>query len=62
MMPSGINEAVTAMNGTITTRLKDKGFGFITDENSDNRYCHEIQFAKPAPVKKYVRADRQQNR
>ena len=26
------------MNGTITTWFKDKGFGFIKDENGDNRY------------------------
>ncbi|HIC1043801.1 TPA: cold shock domain-containing protein, partial [Escherichia coli] len=27
-----------AMNGTITKWFEDKGFGFIKDENGDNRY------------------------
>ena len=35
------------MNGTITTWFKDKGFGFIKDENGDNRYFHVIKVANP---------------
>lgn len=41
-----------AMNGTITTWFKDKGFGFIKDENSDNRYFHVIKVANPDLIKK----------
>ena len=40
------------MNGTITTWFKDKGFGFIKDENGDNRYFHVIKVAKPDLIKK----------
>ncbi|TBL99485.1 cold shock domain-containing protein [Hafnia paralvei] len=41
-----------AMNGTITTWFKDKGFGFIKDENGDNRYFHVIKVANPDLIKK----------
>lgn len=41
-----------AMNGTITTWFKDKGFGFIKDENGDNRYFHVIKVANPSLIKK----------
>jgi cold-shock DNA-binding protein family len=41
-----------AMNGTITTWFKDKGFGFIKDENGDNRYFHVIKVANPELIKK----------
>lgn len=41
-----------AMNGTITTWFKDKGFGFIKDENGDNRYFHEVKVANPDLIKK----------
>ncbi|EMS1121859.1 TPA: cold-shock protein [Klebsiella aerogenes] len=41
-----------AMNGTITTWFKDKGFGFIKDENGDNRYFHVIKVANPGLIKK----------
>ncbi|HFZ0981838.1 TPA: cold-shock protein [Klebsiella aerogenes] len=41
-----------AMNGTITTWFKDKGFGFIKDENGDNRYYHVIKVANPELIKK----------
>ena len=40
------------MNGTITTWFKDKGFGFIKDENGDNRYFHVIKVDKPDLIKK----------
>ncbi len=40
------------MNGTITTWFKDKGFGFIKDENGDNRYFHVIKVADPELIKK----------
>ncbi len=40
------------MNGTITTWFKDKGFGFIKDENGDNRYFHVIKVANPDLLKK----------
>ncbi|WP_294912559.1 cold-shock protein [Tatumella sp. UBA2305] len=40
------------MNGTITTWFKDKGFGFIKDENGDNRYFHVIKVAHPELIKK----------
>ncbi|MCS3607487.1 cold shock CspA family protein [Erwinia rhapontici] len=40
------------MNGTITTWFKDKGFGFIKDENGDNRYVHVIKIANPELIKK----------
>ncbi len=41
-----------AMNGTITTWFKEKGFGFIKDENGDNRYVHVIKIANPELIKK----------
>ncbi|HFT0586692.1 TPA: cold-shock protein [Klebsiella aerogenes] len=41
-----------AMNGTITTWFKDKGFGFIKDDNGDNRYFHVIKVANPELIKK----------
>lgn len=40
------------MNGTITTWFKDKGFGFIKDENGDNRYFHVIKVSNPDLIKK----------
>ena len=40
------------MNGRITTFFEDKGFGFITDENGDNRYFHVIKVANPEMIKK----------
>lgn len=40
------------MNGTITTWFEDKGFGFIKDENGDNRYFHVIKVANPELIKK----------
>lgn len=40
------------MNGTITTWFADKGFGFIKDENGDNRYFHVIKVANPDLIKK----------
>ncbi len=40
------------MNGTITTWFKDKGFGFIKDENGDNRYFNVIKVANPDLIKK----------
>jgi len=40
------------MNGTITTWFQDKGFGFIKDENGDNRYFHVIKVANPDLIKK----------
>ncbi len=41
-----------AMNGTITTWFEDKGFGFLKDENGDNRYFHVIKVANPELIKK----------
>nr|MBA2816264.1 Cold-shock DNA-binding domain protein [Candidatus Pantoea persica] len=41
-----------AMNGTITTWFQNKGFGFIKDENGDNRYFHVIKVANPELIKK----------
>ncbi|WP_193017374.1 cold-shock protein [Proteus sp. FME41] len=41
-----------AMNGIITTWFEDKGFGFIKDENGDNRYFHVIKVANPDLIKK----------
>src|SRR5215475_4249701 len=41
-----------AMNGTITTWFEDKGFGFIKDENGDNRYFHVIKVVNPELIKK----------
>lgn len=40
------------MKGTITTWFQDKGFGFIKDENGDNRYFHVIKVANPELIKK----------
>jgi cold shock CspA family protein len=40
------------MNGTITTWFAEKGFGFIKDENGDNRYFHVIKVANPELIKK----------
>jgi len=40
------------MNGVITTWFEDKGFGFIKDENGDNRYFHVIKVANPELIKK----------
>ncbi|MDR7344880.1 cold shock CspA family protein [Pantoea alhagi] len=40
------------MKGTITTWFEDKGFGFIKDENGDNRYFHVIKVANPELIKK----------
>ncbi|AHJ73378.1 cold-shock protein [Kosakonia sacchari] len=40
------------MNGKITTWFKDKGFGFIKDENGENRYFHVIKVANPELIKK----------
>ncbi|WP_067707099.1 MULTISPECIES: cold-shock protein [unclassified Erwinia] len=40
------------MNGTITTWFKEKGFGFIKDENGDNRYFHVIKVANPELIDK----------
>lgn len=40
------------MNGTITTWFKDKGFGFIKDENGENHYFHVIKVANPDLIKK----------
>jgi len=40
------------MNGVITTWFEDKGFGFIKDENGDNRYFHIIKVANPELIKK----------
>ncbi|AFJ46699.1 cold-shock protein [Shimwellia blattae] len=40
------------MKGTITTWFKDKGFGFINDENGDNRYFHVIKVANPELIRK----------
>ncbi|KGA57854.1 putative cold-shock protein [Proteus vulgaris] len=39
------------MNGIITKWFEDKGFGFIKDENGDNRYFHVIKVANPALIK-----------
>lgn len=41
-----------AMNGIITKWFEDKGFGFIKDENGDNRYFHVIKVANPDLIKK----------
>jgi cold shock CspA family protein len=40
------------MKGTITTWFQDKGFGFIKDENGENRYFHVIKVANPELIKK----------
>ncbi len=45
-------QAVTMMHGTITTYFEDKGFGFIKDENGDNRYFHVVKVANPELLKK----------
>lgn len=41
-----------AMNGTITTWFKEKGFGFIKDENGENRYFHVVKVDNPDLIKK----------
>lgn len=41
-----------AMNGTITSWFKEKGFGFIKDENGDNRYFHVVKVTNPELIKK----------
>ncbi|HCH50479.1 TPA: cold shock domain-containing protein [Escherichia coli] len=41
-----------AMDGTITTWFEDKGFGFIKDENGDNRYFHVVKVSNPDLIKK----------
>lgn len=41
-----------AMNGIITKWFDDKGFGFIKDENGDNRYFHVVKVANPDLIKK----------
>lgn len=40
------------MNGKITTFFEDKGFGFITDENGENRYFHVLKVQNPELIKK----------
>lgn len=40
------------MNGTITTWFEDKGFGFIKDEEGNNRYFHVIKVINPELIKK----------
>ncbi|MBS0847656.1 cold shock domain-containing protein [Citrobacter sp. JGM124] len=40
------------MNGTITTWFEDKGFGFIKDDEGNNRYFHIIKVTNPELVKK----------
>jgi len=40
------------MNGTITTWFEDKGFGFIKDEEGENRYFHIIKVTNPELIKK----------
>lgn len=40
------------MKGKVTTWFEDKGFGFIKDENGDNRYFHVIKVANPELIKK----------
>lgn len=40
------------MNGKIMTFFEDKGFGFITDENGENRYFHVIKVQNPEMIKK----------
>ncbi|MBH1930849.1 cold-shock protein [Serratia rubidaea] len=40
------------MNGKITTFFADKGFGFITDENGENRYFHVVKVQNPDLIKK----------
>ncbi len=40
------------MKGTITTWFQDKGFGFIKDENGENRYFHVIKVTNPELIKK----------
>jgi len=41
-----------AMNGTVTTWFDEKGFGFIKDENGENRYFHVVKVSNPTLVKK----------
>lgn len=40
-----------AIKGKITSWFKDKGFGFIKDENGDNRYFHMVKVANPELIK-----------
>lgn len=40
------------MNGIITTWFEDKGFGFIKDEDGENRYFHIIKVTNPELIKK----------
>lgn len=40
------------MNGKITTFFADKGFGFIRDENGENRYFHVVKVQNPELIKK----------
>jgi cold shock CspA family protein len=40
------------MNGKITTWFADKGFGFIKDENGENRYFHVVKVSNPELVAK----------
>lgn len=40
------------MNGKIMTFFEDKGFGFITDENGENRYFHVIKVQNSEMIKK----------
>ncbi|WP_114192309.1 cold-shock protein [Edaphovirga cremea] len=40
------------MYGTITTYFEEKGFGFIKDENGENRYFHVIKVENPELLKK----------
>jgi len=40
------------MQGKITTFFEDKGFGFISDENGENRYFHVIKVENPELIKK----------
>ena len=41
-----------AMNGTITTWFQEKGFGFIKDEDGENRYFHVVKVSNPDLIKK----------
>lgn len=40
------------MNGIITTWFEEKGFGFIKDEDGENRYFHIIKVTNPELIKK----------
>ncbi len=39
------------MNGKITTFFEEKGFGFIKDEDGENRYFHICKVSNPDAVK-----------